>query len=87
MMKVCDDFDMCDQEDNTNKGKFIVSDGNDYYDLETGKQYYPEEQTNVADNLLNPPTNCFQKTIYYLKNPSIFFTNLWKSLITCSFLL
>lgn len=86
MMEVCDDFDMCDQ-DNTNKGKYIVSDGNNYYDIETGRQYYPEEHTNVADNLLNPPTNCFKKTIYYLKNPSIFFTNLWKSIITCSFLL
>ena len=36
MMKVCDDFDMCDHDENSNHNRFIVSDGSDYYDLETG---------------------------------------------------
>ena len=83
MMKVCDDFDMCDHDDNNNKHTFIVSDGNNYYDIETGKQYTPEQQTNVSDNLLTPPNNCFQKIIYYLKNPNFFCINLWKSITTC----
>ena len=83
MMKVCDDFDMCDRDENSNNNKFIVSDGNHYYDIESGTQYKPDEQTNITNNLLNPPNGCFKKTIYYLKNPYFFCINLWKSITTC----
>ena len=85
MMKVCDDFDMCDRDENNNyNSRFIVSDGTNYYDIETGTQYKPDEQTNISNNLLTPPQSFFQKTIYYLKNLDFFCVNLWKTITTCS---
>ena len=82
-MKVCDDFDMCDHYEINNHGKFIVSYGNNLYDIESGNEYKEDEQINIANNLLNPPNGCFQKTIYYLKHPDFFCINLWKTITTC----